>query len=53
MLNRFIRDDRGLETIEYAIMTALIVAGIVAAVVSIGESMNGRFGETEATINGI
>jgi Flp pilus assembly pilin Flp len=29
MLKRFIRDEQGLETIEYAIMAALIIVGLI------------------------
>ena len=35
-VRRFLRDDRGLETIEYAIIAGLIVSGLVAIVVAIG-----------------
>lgn len=31
LAKRFIKEEDGLETIEYAVMTALIVAGLVAA----------------------
>tara|TARA_Y100001933_G_scaffold128497_1_gene128285 strand:+ start:276 stop:455 length:180 start_codon:yes stop_codon:yes gene_type:complete len=46
----FARDERGLETVEYAVMTALVVAGIVMALVSLGGSLNTRYGETESVI---
>ncbi len=36
MLKRFLADDRGLETVEYAIIAGMIVAGLVAVVVAIG-----------------
>ena len=36
MLNRFVRDERGLETIEYAIVAGLIVVGVISAVTAIG-----------------
>jgi Flp pilus assembly pilin Flp len=35
-LRRFVSDDRGLETIEYAIVAGLIVVGVIAAVTAIG-----------------
>jgi Flp pilus assembly pilin Flp len=35
-LNRFVRNDQGLETIEYAIVAGLIVVGVIAAVTAIG-----------------
>ena len=35
-LIRFLADDRGLETAEYAIIAGLIVAGLLAATLAIG-----------------
>lgn len=35
-IKRFISDERGLETVEYAIITGLIVVGIVGTIASIG-----------------
>lgn len=32
LLKRFVREESGLEGVEYAVMVALIVAGIAAAV---------------------
>ncbi len=42
-VRRFLRDERGLETIEYAIITGLIVSGLVAIVVAIGSWVKGQF----------
>ena len=33
---RFVADDKGLETVEYAIIAGLIVTGLVAIIVAIG-----------------
>jgi Flp pilus assembly pilin Flp len=35
-IKRLIADERGLETIEYAIMTSLIVAGVILVIAAIG-----------------
>ena len=35
-LKRFLSDDAGLETVEYAIIAGLIVAGLITVVVAIG-----------------
>ena len=35
-LTHFIRDDRGLETVEYAIMAGLVVAASVALILALG-----------------
>jgi len=37
MLNRFMSDEAGLETIEYAIMTGLIVVAVIGTVALIGD----------------
>jgi Flp pilus assembly pilin Flp len=36
MWKRFLADDRGLETVEYAIIAGMIVAGLIAVVAAIG-----------------
>jgi Flp pilus assembly pilin Flp len=33
---RFVSDERGLETIEYAIVAGLIVVGVITAITAIG-----------------
>ena len=42
-LQHFLADDRGLETVEYAIITGLIVTGLVAVVAAIGTWIKGKF----------
>jgi len=39
---RFFSDDRGLETVEYAIISGLIVTGLLAIVVAIGIWVKGK-----------
>ena len=34
MSRKFLTDDRGLETVEYAIITGMIVTGLIAVVVA-------------------
>jgi Flp pilus assembly pilin Flp len=43
MLKRFLADDRGLETVEYAIIAGMIVTGLIAVVVAIGTWVKGEF----------
>jgi pilus assembly protein Flp/PilA len=43
ILRRFLKDERGLETVEYAIIAGLIVVGIVATIKSIGTWVSGKF----------
>lgn len=42
-LGRFLRDERGMETVEYAVVTACIVTGIVAIVFALGGWINQRY----------
>jgi Flp pilus assembly pilin Flp len=50
-LYEFLREDRGMETVEWAIMAALIVAGLVAIVIGLGNNVMNKFstlkGETQ------
>jgi len=43
LLKRFAADDRGLETVEYAVIAGLIVAGLITVVVAIGTWVKGKF----------
>jgi Flp pilus assembly pilin Flp len=43
LLKRFIREEKGLETVEYAIIVGLIVAGLVAVIAAIGAWVNTQF----------
>jgi len=52
LLRRFLRDERGLETVEYAIMAGLIVSGLVAIVASIGAWVKQRFANLLAELEG-
>jgi Flp pilus assembly pilin Flp len=52
-LKKFVRDERGMETVEYAVMTALIVAALVAAIAALSLAIQGRFGSVEGVISGI
>jgi len=42
-LKNMIRDEKGLETVEYAIIAGLIVVGTVAAITAIGVWVSGKF----------
>jgi Flp pilus assembly pilin Flp len=47
MFSRFFNDDRGMETVEWAIMAALIVAGVAAVVAAIGTNVKTAFGKLQ------
>jgi Flp pilus assembly pilin Flp len=49
---RFLRDERGLETVEYAVMTALITAALILAIGTLTTAMTGRYGSLTSVVNG-
>jgi Flp pilus assembly pilin Flp len=40
---RFARDDRGMETVEWGVLAALIVGGLVAVVGTLGSNVLNKF----------
>ena len=50
MVKRFFQDESGLETIEYAIMLALIVIGLIVVLTAIGEALVARFTEIQTAL---
>ena len=53
MLQKFLKDEKGLELVEYAVMTALIVAVLVTAIGLLSTSIENRLGEVEGVIDNI
>ena len=53
ILTKFRDDEQGLETVEYAVMTALVVTTIITAIGLLVTAISGRFGDVASTINGI
>jgi Flp pilus assembly pilin Flp len=53
VVRRFIRDEQGLELVEYAVMTALIIGILITAIIALSMAIEGRFGSVESTISGI
>ena len=52
MVKRFLVEEEGLETVEYAIIAGLIVVGVIATVVSIGTWVSGKFTALNAGLQG-
>lgn len=50
---RFVRDDRGLETVEWAVLSALIVGALITAIGGLSTAIQGRFNSLAGTVNGI
>jgi Flp pilus assembly pilin Flp len=51
MLKKFMRDDQGLETVEYAIIAGLIVVGTVATITAIGVWVANKFTDVKTALN--
>jgi Flp pilus assembly pilin Flp len=51
MLKRFIRDERGIETSEYAIMLVLIAIALIVAIQFLRSAIAGAFNNAGTTIN--
>ena len=43
LIRSFFSDERGLETVEYAIIVGLIVAGLILVIAAIGTWVKGQF----------
>jgi Flp pilus assembly pilin Flp len=43
IVKRFVRDERGLETVEYAIILGLIVAGTIGLIMGLGGWVKTQF----------
>jgi len=50
-MRRFVRDERGLETVEYAIIAALITLAAIATITSVGFLVNQKFVELEGHLD--
>ena len=51
-ISSFVRDEKGLETVEYAVMTALIVAALVTAIGLLSAAISGRFDGVTGVVDG-
>lgn len=49
-IRKFMKDEAGLETVEYAIITGLIVAGTITAIAAIGAWVAGQFTALQGTL---
>ena len=49
-LKDFAADDRGLETVEYAIIAGLIVSGVVVLAIAIGVWVKAQYNALKASV---
>lgn len=50
LFKKFLVDEQGLETVEYAVIAGLIVAGAIATIAAIGLWVAARFEQLEAAL---
>ena len=46
----FLKDEEGLELVEYAVMLALIVIGIIVTITLLGQRVNSKFSQAASAI---
>lgn len=51
VLRRFVRDDRGLESVEYAVMVALISTALIIVMTLMTDATTARFDNTAGVID--
>ncbi len=51
-MKKLIADERGLETVEYAVILGLIVAATIGLVVTLGKWVGGQFSAVNTTLAG-
>ena len=49
VLGKLLRNEQGMETVEWAILAALIVAGLIGVVAAIGTNVNAAFNKLETS----
>ena len=53
LVARFIRDDRGQDLIEYALLAGFIAISVTAALMMLGGSLDGKFNETALAVGSV
>jgi Flp pilus assembly pilin Flp len=53
VVKRFVKEEEGLETVEYAIITGLIVAATITAIATLGTWVNGQFNLVNDTVGAV
>ncbi|MHC4265350.1 MAG: Flp family type IVb pilin [Planctomycetota bacterium] len=47
-LNRFLKDEKGLESVEWAVLATLIVIGVIAVIDQLGTNVLSTFTKLES-----
>ena len=52
VMKKFFKDERGLETVEYAIIAGLISIAAIATITLVGAQVNAKFSELLTALGG-
>jgi pilus assembly protein Flp/PilA len=52
-IGRFVRDQRGATMVEYGLLVALVAVAVIAAVTTLGGSINAFFQSADDGLNGV
>lgn len=52
-IKRFISNEESLETVEYAVMTALLLGALILAIRALAAAVSNRFNATAGALNGL
>lgn len=50
-IGSFLRDDRGMETVEWAVLAAILVAGLIAVITGLGTNVLNKFTTLQTATN--
>ena len=53
LVNRFIKDESGATAIEYGLIAALIAVALIGGATQLGKSLDDKFGDVAATLDGV
>jgi pilus assembly protein Flp/PilA len=53
LIGRFVRDQRGATMVEYGLLVALVAVAVIAAVTTLGGSINSFFQSADDGLNGV
>ena len=49
-IKKFLSDEQGISSVEYALLLAFIGAGVAAAALAVGQAVTGKMDEAATTI---
>ncbi|MCE5229816.1 Flp family type IVb pilin [bacterium] len=50
MLRKFFRDESGMETVEWAVLLGLILAGVIGVVLTLGPKVTAKFSAVDTAL---